>query len=167
MAVYVIVGLVVVAGLFLAYRMFGGAAASRPVDALLLLRTALDAGRTAAADLRESAATAPLLGPRAVAAQGTARALRRRLSGVGQQLLAIDAPALEEPAATAHALLSLAVEELGWAAALCGSDGFAAGDGMRAAADALVAHATSCLDDAAPLLDASAAAEEVERPRQT
>ena len=165
MAVYVIVGLVVLAGLILAYRSLGGAAASRTIDPLVLLRAALDASRNAAADLEESAAAAPLVGPRAVAAQGAARALRRRLSGVGQQLLTIDPPTLDERCAAAHASLTVAVDELGWAAALCASDGYAAGDGMRAAVRTLCSHAVSCLDEAAPLLSVSTASEVVERTR--
>jgi hypothetical protein len=162
-AVYVIVGLVVLAGLILAYRSLGGAAASRSVDPQLVLRVTLDGTRSAVADLEETVAAAPLLGARAVAAQGSARSLRRRLGGLGQQLAAIDAPSFDEPLATAHALLTVAVDELGWAAALCAGDSYAAAEGMRTAARALCAHAQSCLGDAAPLITASAAAEEVER----
>lgn len=165
MAVYVIVGLVVLTGLILAYRSLGGAAASRPIDPDPLLRAVLDRARTAAADLRENSATAPLPGPRAVAAQGTARALRRRLSGLGQQLATVDASALDERHAAAHALLTVAVEELGWAAALCASDGYAVADGMRTAATTLGGHATSCMDDAAGVLEESAPAEEVDSAR--
>lgn len=164
MAVYVIVGLVVLAGLVLAYRSFG-APASQPIDPARLLRTALDTARTAAADVRESAAAAPLPGTRAAAAQADARALRRRLTGLGQRLEAIDVPALDEPGAAVHALLTVAVEELGWAAALCASDVYAAGEGMRTAAATLCGHATSCLDDAATLVESSALAEELDRPR--
>ena len=61
MVVYVIVGLVVLAGLVFAYRTFGGASGGA-VDVNALLRRVLGDAQAAAAELGELAAAPPLAG---------------------------------------------------------------------------------------------------------
>ena len=161
MVVYIIVGLVVLFGLVLAYRTFGGAS-SAAIDVHALLLTVLDGAHGAAAELTELAAAAPLIGLRSPGAPNPAKALRRRISGLAQQLETVDVASLDEADAGAHALLAVAVDELVWAAGMCADDAFGAGDGMRTAVVALRDHATRCLHDAAAILVRSAP-EEVER----
>lgn len=160
MVVYVIVGLVVLAGLVFAYRTFGGASGGA-VDAGALLRRALGAARDAETELRELAAAPPLAGAGGPSAPNPARLVRRRLTGLAQQLETVDVMSLDEHDAGAHALLAVAVDELVWAAGMCADDAFSAGEGMRTAVAALESHATSCLDDAARILGPSP--EELER----
>jgi hypothetical protein len=161
MVVYVIVGLVVLFGLVLAYRTFGGAS-SAAIDVHALLLTVLDGGQSAVAELGEIVTTPPLLGARGPSAPNPAKALRRRVTGLAQQLETVDVAAIDERDAGAHALLSVAVDELVWAAGMCADDSFSAGEGMRTAVVALRDHATRCLVDAARTLVRSAP-EEVER----
>lgn len=161
MVVYIIVGLVVLFGLVLAYRTFGGSS-SAAIDVHALLRTVLDGAQRAAAELSELSVAAPLIGPRGPGAPNPAKALRRRLSGLAQQLETVDVAALDEDDGSAHALLSVAVDELVWAAGMCAGDTFSASEGMRTAVVALRDHATRCLHDAARMLVGSAP-EEVER----
>ena len=162
MVVYVIVGLVVLAGLVLAYRTLGGASGGAIDVSALLLRVLGDA-RLAAAELSELASAPPLAGARGQAAPNPARALRRKLTGLSQQLESVDVVALDERDSGAHALLAVAVDELGWAAGICADDTFGASEGMRTANAALRDHAVQCLHDAAGILAQSAPAEEVER----
>lgn len=162
MVVYVIVGLVVLAGLVLAYRTLGGAS-SAPVDGRALLLLVLAAAQSAAAELTELSRAAPLIGARRPAAPNPSNALRRRMLGLAQQLETIDVASLDEHDAGAHALLDVAVDELVWAAGICADDTFSASEGMRTANAALRDHATRCLHDAARILAQSAAVEEVER----
>ena len=162
MVVYVIVGLVVLAGLVLAYRTFGGASGAAIAVSALLLRVLADANN-AVVELTELAAAPPLAGARGPSAPNPANAVRRRLTGLAQQLETVDAASLDEHTAGAHALLAVAVDELVWAAGMCADDTFSASEGMRTAVAALDAHATSCLDDAARLLVESSPSEEVER----
>lgn len=162
MIVYVIVGLVVLAGLILAYRTLGGASGAAP-DGSALLLAALGAAQGAAAELSELAAAPPLAGPGGPSASNPARLVRRRLTGVAQQLETVDVMSLDEQDAGAHALLAVAVDELVWAAGICADDTFSASEGMRTASAALRDHATRCLHDAARILVRSAPAEEVER----
>lgn len=161
MAVYIVVGLVVFAGLVLAYRSLGRDTAAH-VDPSALMRSVLTAAGGAASELDELTAAMPPLPPPPPSLLNSAKGLRRRLTGFSQQLEAVDVAALDESHAGAHALVAVAVDELMWAASLCTDEHYGAGDGMRAAADALRAHAGRCLQDAAPLLSASAVAEEVE-----
>lgn len=161
MVVYVIVGLVVLAGLVLAYRTLGGASAAA-VDARALLRAVLAGAHSAGAEVTELAAAPPLIGPRGPSAPNAAKAVRRRLTGLAQQLETVDVASLDERDAGAHALLAVAVDELVWAAGICADESFSASDGMRAAVVALRDHATRCLHDAARVLVPSAPAEEVE-----
>lgn len=162
MVVYVIVGLVVLAGLVLAYRTFGGASGGA-IDVAALLRRALADANEAAAELSELAAAPPLAGAGGPSAPNPAKLLRRRLTGLTQQLETVDVMSLDEHDAGAHALIAVAVDELVWAAGICADDAFSAGEGMRTAVTALVGHATSCLHDAARILVRSAPGEEVER----
>jgi hypothetical protein len=162
MVVYVIVGLVVLGGLVLAYRTFGGASAAA-VDAPALLRTVLAAARPAATELHELSLAAPLIGARGPAAPNPAKVVRRRLSGLSLQLESVDVGSLDDRYAGAHALLAAAVDELVWAAGMCADDTFSASEGMRTAVAALDGHAASCLHDAGRILESSAPAEEVER----
>ena len=162
MVVYVIVGLVVLAGLVLAYRTLGGAS-SAPIDGRALLLLVLAAARTAAAELDELSLAAPLIGARGPAAPDPANALRRRMLGLAQQLETIDVASLDEHDAGAHALLAVAVDELVWGAGICAGDTFSASEGMRTANAVLRDHATRCLHDAARILVQSAPPEELER----
>lgn len=162
MAVYIVVGLVVLAGLVFAYRSFGRAAATR-IDPATLLATVLDAADGAAAELDEIADAAPLAGARTSGSTTSAKTLRRRITGLAQQLETLDIPALDERSAGAQALVAVALDELAWAAGLCTADIYATTDGMRDAVGALRAHANRCLHDATLQLAASVVAEEVER----
>ncbi|MBV8527377.1 MAG: hypothetical protein JOZ75_03590 [Candidatus Dormibacteraeota bacterium] len=162
MVVYIIVGLFVLFGLVLAYRTFGGAAAAA-IDVAATLRAVLDAAQGAGRDLQHLSEAPPSLGARAAGAPNPAKALRRRLSGLSQQLETIDAACLDEHESGAHALLAVAVDELVWAAGMCADDTFSASEGMRTAVATLGDHARSCLGDAALILGSSAPAEEVER----
>ncbi|HEX6539422.1 MAG TPA: hypothetical protein VF155_09600 [Candidatus Dormibacteraeota bacterium] len=161
MAVYIVVGLVVLAGLILAYRTLGRGTAAT-LDPVALMRTVLSAAGDDLAGLGELATATPLL-PTPPSAIATARTLRRRFGALAQQLQGVDVVALDDSSAGAHALLAVAVDELVWAASLCADENYGSGDGMRAAVGALRTHAARCLQDAAPLLRASAVAEEVER----
>ena len=161
MVVYVIVGAVVLLGLVFAYRTLGGASAAA-IDVDAVLRRVLAETQRSAVELDDLTAAPTLVGARATAAPNPAKVLRRRLSGLAQQLESIDVVALDERDSGAHALLSVAVDELVWAAGMCG-DTFSASDGMRTAVAALHDHATLCLRDAARLVEVSATAEEVER----
>ena len=160
MVVYVIVGLVVLAGLVLAYRTFGGASGGA-IDVHALLLRVLGDAHLAAAELSDLAAAPPLAGARGPA-PNAAKVWRRRLTGLLQQLESVDVVSLDERESGAHALLAVAVDELGWAAGIGADDTFSASDGMRTAAAALRDHATRCLTDAARILGSSAPAEEVE-----
>ena len=148
-----------------AYRTLGGSAA-RPVDADMALRAAFDATAAASSDLsRVLEAGAPLGGAPMNRQRGGLQALRRRLDGAAQQLERIDITSLDERHAGAHALIAVAADELGWAVRLGAAPAYGASAGMQQAADALRAHATNCLRDGGALLEASGAAEEVERSR--
>ena len=162
MVVYVIVGLVVLAGLVFAYRTFGGAS-SGVVDVHALLLRVLGHAHLAAAELSELAAAPPLTSARGPAGPNPAKALRRRLTGLSQQLETVDIASLDERNSAAHALLAVAVDELVWAAGMCADDAFSSGEGMRTAVAALVGHATRCLSDAGQILVRSAPSEEIER----
>ncbi|MBV9099622.1 MAG: hypothetical protein JOZ46_12630 [Candidatus Dormibacteraeota bacterium] len=134
---YVIAGIVAVVLLYGAYRMLGGSIASRPVDSNALLRSALDAALAATDETPD-------------------RALRRRLDGAGQLLQQVETHALSDAAAAAHALLSVAVDELSWSLRLRQSPGYAGATGMHAAVDALQQHAARCLEEARSSLMVSA-----------
>ena len=162
MVVYVIVGLVVLGGLVLAYRTFGGASGAAIDVGALLLRVLGDA-HLGVAELSELAAAAPLAGARGPSAPNPAKALHRRLTSLSHQLESVDGVSLDERAAGAHALLAVAVDELVWAAGICADDSFGAAEGMRTASAALRDHAVRCLHDAAGILAQSFPAEEVER----
>ena len=162
MIVYVIVGLVVLAGLVLAYRTLGGASGGQ-IDVRALLLAALGDAHDTAAELSHLADEPPLTGAGGQSAPNPARLVRRRLTGVAQQLETVDVASLDEQCASAHALLSVAVDELVWAAGMSADDAFSSGEGMRTAVAALVGHATRCLNDAGQILVRSAPAEEVER----
>ncbi|MGH7687526.1 MAG: hypothetical protein ACREN2_12025 [Candidatus Dormibacteria bacterium] len=159
MAVYVIVGLVVLAGLVLAYRSLGRPAAVT-IESAAVLRSTLTATERAASDLAELARAAPMIGADAGSEAGTAKALRRRLTGLSQQLELVDPHELDESDESAHALLEVSIDELSSAAGMCATDAYASSDGMRTAVSALLEHAGRCLHDAATLV---ASAEEVER----
>ena len=162
MIVYVIVGLVVLAGLVLAYRTLGGASGGA-IDAGALLLSALGDAHDAAAELSKLASAPPLAGAGGPSAPNPARLVRRRLTSLAQQLETVDVAPLDEHNAGAHALLAVAVDELVWAAAMCADDTFSTSDGMRTASAALRDHAIRCLHDAARILVRSAPGEEVER----
>ena len=159
MAVYVIVGLVVLAGLVLAYRSLGRPAAVT-IDSAAVLRSTLTATEAAASDLAEVAGAAPMIGARAGSSAASAKALRRRLTGLSQQLELVDPHELDERDQSAHALLEVSIDELSSAVGMCATDAYASSDGMRTAVSALLDHAGRCLQDAAALV---ASAEEVER----
>lgn len=161
MAVYIVVGLVVLAGLIMAYRTLGRGAAAT-VDPVALMRTVLTAAGADVAALDELATAMPLL-PTPPSAIATARTLRRRFLALAQQLEGVDVAALDDAHAGTHALLAAALDELVWAASLCADENYGTGEGMRTAVSALRTHAGRCLQDAAPLLSTSAVAEEVER----
>ena len=162
MVVYVIVGLVILAGLVLAYRTLGGASGGAIDVSALLLRVLGDA-HGAAAELSELAGAPPLAGAGGPSAPNPARLVRRRLTGLAQQLETVDVMGLDEHDAGAHALLAVAVDELVWAAGICADDTFSASEGMRTANAALRDHATRCLHDAAQILVQSSPPEESER----
>lgn len=162
MVVYIVVGLVVLAGLVLAYRTLGGADRAPP-DARALLLPVLAAAHSAAAELNTLSAAAPLIGARGPATPNPAKALRRQMGGLAQQLETLDVASLDEHDSGAHALLAVAVTELEWAAGMCADDAFDSGEGMRSAVLALCGHAALCLDDASRILVESAPPEEVER----
>ena len=155
---YVIAGVLAVVLLYAAFRTFGGAA-SQPVDPNVLLRTALDIARAAVHELRSDSTGD--VAPAAGKGGDPARALRRRLDGAGQLLQQVDAGDLDDSGAAAHAVLSVAVEELSWSLRLRQSPGYAAGGGMHAAVDALLEHAGRCIAEAVALVPGSAVAEEV------
>lgn len=159
MAVYVIVGLVVLAGLVIAYRSLGRPAAVT-IDSAAVLRSTLASTEAAASDLADLAGVAPLIGARAASSAGNAKALRRRLTGLSQQLELVNPHELDERDQSAHALLEVSIDELGSAAGMCATDAYASSDGMRTAVSALLEHAGNCLQDATALV---ASAEEVER----
>ena len=153
------------AGLILAYRTLGGTAA-RPVDAGVALRAGHDATAAASTELaRILDEGAPPGGGPAHPGRTALQGLRRRLDAAAQSLERIDVTSLDEPRAGAHALIAVAADELGWAVRLCAAPAYGSSAGMQGAADALRAHAETCLRDGAALLDASAAPEEVERSR--
>ncbi|MBV8195019.1 MAG: hypothetical protein JOY80_05770 [Candidatus Dormibacteraeota bacterium] len=165
MVVYIIVGLVLLVGLVFAYRTLGGAATH--VDPLASLAAVMaDAQRLA--DAMTSSQHTASWGDRQT--EGGQRAplparWRRTAEGARQQLLQIDAVSLDETSSSAHALLSVAVDELSWAARLQTADAYRSSEGMQQAVDELLRHAGACLGDAAPLLRGSDVAKEVESPR--
>lgn len=161
MAVYIVVGLVVLAGLILAYRTLGRGAATA-VDPVALMRTVLTAAGADVAALDELATAMPLL-PTPPSAIATARTLRRRFAALAQQLEGMDVATLDDARAGTHALLAVALDELVWAASLCADENYGTGEGMHTAVSALRTHAGRCLQDAAPLLGTSVGAKEVER----
>ena len=159
---YIVAGVVALVLLVLAYRSFGGAA-SRPPDPIALMRLALDGGETAAAALAEAVAggTVVTTGTSVAASADSLRATRRLLDGCGQQLQQLDPVTLAEPALGAHVLLTVAVDELGWALRLLQTPGYAGGAGMQAAVADLRSHAGSCLSEARGLLPPSGVAKEI------
>jgi hypothetical protein len=162
MVVYIIVGAVVLLGLVLAYRTLGGASAAA-IDVDALLRRVLAGAQDAATELDGIAAAPTLIGARPADAANPAKTLRRRLSGLAQQLDAVDMAGLDERESGVHALLAVAVDELVWAAGMSAAETFSASEGMRTAVAELRDHATRCLRDAAVHLEASVPAEEAER----
>ena len=159
---YIVAGVVALVLLVLAYRSFGGAA-SRPPDPVALMLVALAGGETAAAALDEAVASGSVVSGAATGQQSpdSLRGARRLLDGCGQQLQQLDPAVLGEPSAGAHALLSVAVDELGWAVRLLQTPGYAGGAGMQAAVADLLTHAVRCLSDARGMLPWSDAAEVV------
>ncbi len=133
MAVYIAVFVVVVIGLFLAWRGLGAHATTAPLppDVRALagtLRTVLDL------------LDAPEPRPREAPQQA------RKLAAAITLRLAQAAPSAEEEEAAALALLGAAADDCGWAARLQESSGYAANPGLRAGAEALLNHARRCLD---------------------
>jgi len=145
-AVYIVIGLVLLAGLAAAYRSLGSVAA-QVVDPASLMRAVLDGAATAAA--------LPVT-------REAARVSRRRLEACAQQLEAVDEGALEGSAADARALLQTALDELGWWARICESEPHAAATGLRRACDGLREDALRCLDEAGRLLAAGSSSDSAE-----
>jgi hypothetical protein len=145
-AVYIVIGLVVLALLVLSYRALGGSAVGA-VDSPALLRST-------AQDIAALGAHEP----------DGARELRRSLAGCAQQLERIETGALDEPGAEAHDLLTAAVQELTWAQRLRESGAHQTAGGMQRAVDELQAHARTCIDHAGLLLRTSGGSEEVGGP---
>ena len=160
---YIVAAVVALVLLVLAYRSFGGAA-SRPPDPIALMRLALDGGETAAVALAEAIAggTVVSMRPSTAGAADSLRATRRLLDGCGQQLQQLDPATLAEPGLGAHALLTVAVDELGWAVRLLQTPGYAGGAGLQAAVADLRSHAGSCLSEARGMLPPSGAAKEID-----
>ena len=138
MAVYIIVGLVVVAGLIVAYRSIGRPA-TKIVDPLAVLRAVLDAATASSA----------------TDSQDAARGARRRLEACAQELERVDASSLDEAGYGARAQLAVALDELVWWARLAEVGAEGSGLGMQRAAGALREDALRCLDDAGRTLAAS------------
>ena len=136
MAVYIVIGLVVLTGLVVAYRSLGRAA-TQVADPLSTMNSVVDVAMTAAAT---------------PTAREAVRASRRRLEACVQQIEAVDAAPLEESAADARALIVVALDELRWWARLCESDAYSTGSGLQRASDALREDALRCLDEASRLL---------------
>ena len=158
-------GAAILAGLVLAYRTMGGTA-TRQIEPGAALRASLTAASDLAAELRRTLAEgAPLGASPAGPVRGGLQALRRRLDATAQQLERIDVATLEEQPAAVHALIAVAVDELGWAVRLCAAPAYASSQGMHDAAGALQTHAAACLRDAAAALEPSAVAEEGEGSR--
>jgi hypothetical protein len=158
---YIVAGVVALVLLVLAYRSFGGAA-SRPPDPIALMRLALDGGETVAAALAEAVAGSTVVStPASAGSTDSLRGTRRLLDGCGQQLQQLDPARLAEPAQGAHALLTVAIDELAWALRLLQTPGYAGGEGMQAAVADLRSHAGSCLSEARGMLPPSGAAEEI------
>ena len=153
MIVYVVSALLVVAVLWAAYRALGRPA-SEPVDTAALLQ------RVARAALEVAQRVD------GVAAGGGAapRELRRQVDGCAQLLERVDTGALDPRVLAEHALLSGAVEDLGWALRLRESAGFVRNDGVRTAVAALREDALQRLRDAGVTGAGSARAEEVDGP---
>jgi len=145
-AVYIIVGLVVVAGLILAYRSIGRPA-TQIVDPLAVLRAVLDAAIAAsAADSHDASHGA-----------------RRRIEACAQQLETIDASSLDEAGDDARAKLAVAVDELIWWTRLSERGAQSPSPGIQRAAGALHEDALHCLDGAGRALASSEAAKVRER----
>ncbi|MFN2582898.1 MAG: hypothetical protein ABR498_09185 [Candidatus Dormibacteria bacterium] len=154
MVAYIVLGVVFLAGLVVAYRMFGGSSTS-DVDVAAVMRTAGGALLTLSADLEEWTHERE---------PGTSSTLRRRAEAQAQQLERVDPVELDDAAARVHALLATAADELSWAARVCAAQGFAGSEGLQHAADVLIAHARSCLAQVtASAPAASGAAEERDR----
>jgi hypothetical protein len=156
-AVYIIIALVLVVILWAAYRAFGRPASSPPDPSALLQRAAV-----AALDASDQLDRAqPGAEPWAA---GAVRALRRRIDGCAQLLESVDTATLDDRHLSQHALLTAAVEDLGWALRLEETAGFVTNSGLRAAAEMLRAEAHGCLSDFGEVAARSAVAKEVDGP---
>jgi hypothetical protein len=147
-AVYIIVGLVILAGLVVAYRSLGRPA-TEVVDPTRVMRVVLDAAR-------DAATTAP--------GRDALRDARRRIEGCLQQLERIDVGSLDENGYAVKTRLVLALNELSWWARLRESDAYVADTGMEGAADLLHRDAAARLDEVKGLLESSGGAKVGERP---
>lgn len=148
MAVYIVVGLLILAGLVVAYRSLGRPA-SEVVDPQQLMRIVLDAAREDAT---------------AASGRDALRSARRRIEACLQQLERIDVAAVDENGYAVRSRLVLALNELSWWIRLRESDSYVAGTGMARAAGVLHRDATARLDEAGRLLEASGVAKVGERP---
>ena len=137
MAVYIIVALVAVAILWAAYRTLGGGAGPPPDPVVLMHRAAASA-----------TGAAQRLGDALPGAAVEMRAIRRTLEGCAQLLERVDTLALDAAGAQGHALLTAAVEDLGWAARLGETAGLGTNAALRRAAGLLQDEARRALDEA-------------------
>ena len=151
MVTYVVVVVVVVAVLYLSFRALGGGAPVAAEDYRTVLSRIAEFTAARAAELDAAiAADAP-----GSSAAEPAAAVRKKLTGYQEQLtrLELDAEGAERDLLdSARALLSAAIEDLGWACRMLEAGNHADNPGVQRAVAELRAAAAECLEAAARLV---------------
>ena len=157
MIVYIVVAVVIVLGLFAAYRSLGGSQAAE-VDGVALIHRAARAMADAAAAL-ESASGESTIAPGTTVDDG-GRALRSQVEGAAQLVEQVDAGQLSSAGRDANALLRTAALELRWAVRLQATHPTPESAGMERAIGELLTHSRRCIQSAQKLLGESVAGAE-------
>lgn len=162
MATYVAAVLVVAAVLYLSFRLLGGGTQVAADDYRTVLASLHQFTTARAAELDTALGEAarrprPLSAaePQADPLVASATAARKKLSGYQEQLARLEPDATgpeRDHLDSARALLSAAIEDLGWACRMLEAGNHADNPGVQRAVLALRGAAAECLDAAAPLL---------------
>jgi hypothetical protein len=156
MITYVVVVLVVILMLYLSFRALGGRAAVTPEDYRTVLARIGEFTAARAAELDEALRTAT--GPPLAE---TATAARKKLTGYQEQLsrLEPDAEGAERDVLeSARSLLSVAIEDLGWACRMIEAGNHGDNQGVQRAVAELRAAAADCVTAAQRLVGSAPAA---------
>ena len=157
MITYVVVVLVVILVLYLSFRALGGGTAVTAEDFRTVLARIGEFTAQRAADIDDS-----LRGGDGGTPAEVASASRKKLTGYQEQLSRLEPDLVESPERdvldSARALLSAAIEDLGWACRMIEAGNHADNQGVQRAVAALRAAAGDCITAAQRLLGEPATA---------